>query len=736
MSKIIKSRKILMKKIKKFMKITFLASLALFFLGICSGVIFYHTITYGISLDNQKLNETKTANSLVILDGVGNTLTKPSESFISITKLSSDTKNAFICAEDKRFYFHGGIDIIRMGKALISNIKTRSFSQGASTISQQLIKNTQLSSEKTLTRKLKEIKLTSILEKEYSKDEILEMYLNNIYFGNGCYGIESAAKHYFSKSASELSLSESAALAATINAPSYYDLEDKPENVKTRRNLILDLMQNNGKINEIECKKAKNEEILLNLQNLSSNTFLFDEIINEACSALNTTPNNLVNKKIKIYTNLNLDLISKSKSAIKNNYSNLESNPDIATIVIDNKTNNIISITGNKNIFSSKKQPGSAIKPILVYAPAIENNNISPATKILDEPINISGYSPTNSNGKFHGYVSVRESIKNSYNVPAVKILNELGISNAQNFAKKLGIEFSNADNNLAIALGGFTEGITLKSLADAYTAFANGGNFSTSSYISKITQNDKIIYTNSVKKNQVMKDSTAYLITDMLKDASKTGTAKRLKDFSFEIASKTGTVGSSSSTKNKEAFNISYTSKHTILTYFGGTIMPEIINGSTYPTMLAKDILTELYKNNNPLNFTIPTSVKQINLNKKDYQNNIITTETQIENIITENFAVDNIPKNNTLSFDMNIYNFANKKPIIEFETSKEFSYEIIRKQKEKEEILSSSYSNNLIKFEDQTASSDEIYEYFIRFKNLESSEINESNHITLKSF
>lgn len=725
-----------MKKIKKFMKITFLASLIICVLGICGGVIFYHSTTYGLSLNTQKLNETKTANSLIILDSIGNALTRSDESFIPITKLSSNTKNAFICAEDKRFYTHGGIDFIRMGKALISNIKSKSFSQGASTISQQLIKNTQLSSEKTLKRKLKEIKLTTMLEKEYSKDEILEMYLNNIYFGNGCYGIESAAKHYFSKSAANLTLSESASLAATINAPSFYDLEDKPENVKERRNLILNLMQNNGKISEIECKNAQNEEILLNLQNLSNNTFLFDEIINEACNILNTTPNNLINKDIKIHTKLNLDLISKTKSIIKNNYSNLESNPNIASIVIDNKTKNIISITGSKSIFSSKKQPGSAIKPILVFAPAIENNLISPATKILDEPVNISGYSPNNSNGKFHGYVSVRESLKNSYNIPAVKILNELGISNAQNFAKKLGIEFSDSDNNLAIALGGFTEGITLKSLADAYVTFANNGYFLTSSYITKITQHGKIIYQNLSSPIRVMKESTAYLITDILKETSKTGTAKRLKDFNFEIASKTGTVGCNDSAKNKESFNISYTTNHTILTYFGGTSMPETINGSTYPTMLAKDIISELYKNTKPQNFSTPNSIKQIKLNKEAYENNILKSDSETENFVIENFAADNLPKNNFLPFSMNIYNFENKKPLIEFETNKNFSYEIIRKQKEKEEIISSSISENIITFEDSSAISNEIYEYFIRFKNLTNNITTESNHITLKSF
>ena len=724
-----------MKKFNKFLKAIILTSFILFAIAISGGVIFYHSITHSLSLDHEKFNQTKAVN-FSILDENGQTISNNKINYIKITKLSSDTKNAFICAEDKRFYTHSGLDYIRMGKAILSNIKSKSFSQGASTISKQLIKNTQLTNEKTLTRKLKEIKLTKELENNYSKDEILEFYLNNIYFGNGCYGIENAAWHYFSKSATNLSLSESATLAATINAPSFYDPENNLENVTKRRNLILNLMQKENKIDEIQCKNAQNEEILLKIQNLKTNTFLANEVIKEACEILNSTPNNIANKNIKIYTKLNLNTISSIKNLQEKNYSNLPSRPNIATIIIDNKTNQIISLTGEKDAIYSKKQPGSTIKPILVYAPAIENNLISPATKILDEPINFSGYSPHNSNGKYHGYVSVRESLKNSYNIPAVKTLNELGISKAQDFAKNLGIEFHKNDNNLAIALGGFTDGITLKSLADAYVTFANNGVFAKSQFISKITQDNKTIYTHNPIKKEVMKDSTAYLITNMLLDTSKTGTAKRLKDFEYEVASKTGTVGGQNSSINKESFNICYTTNHTILTYFGGTSMSEQINGSTYPTMFAKDILCEIYKTKKPQNFSIPKSTTKIFLDKNAYENNILTKTTDKNSNIVEIFASDNIPKNSiTPSFELKAYNFENKKPILEFETNQNYKYEIIRKKKNEEEIISSSSNDNFVKFEDLTAKSSQIYEYYIKFYNQENL-LFESNHITLKSF
>ncbi len=726
-----------MKKFRKFLKFSLISLCIIFAATLCGGVIFYHVQTRGLALDETKLEASRAAGQIQIFDANGNSITKLSQSFVPITKLSQTTKDAFITAEDKRFYRHGGIDLIRMAKATLHNLTKFEFSQGASTISQQLIKNTQLSSEKTISRKLKEIKLTFELEKNYSKDQILEMYLNNIYFGNGCYGIESASKHYFSKPASNLSLAEAAALAASINAPSVYDLEDHPKKVKTRRNLILDLLQKSSKISEKQCQNAKSEEILLNLQSLSGNNFLFNEVLNEAVSILKTNPNNLANQNIKIYTNLDLDLASSINANVKNNYSNLDAHPQVASIVIDNNTKNIISITGNKNAFIAKKQPGSAIKPILVFAPAIEKNIISPATKILDEPINISGYSPKNSGGNFHGFVSCKEALANSLNIPAVKILNEVGIKDAQNFAKKLGIEFSEGDNNLAIALGGFTDGITLKSLADSYVALASSGNFSPSSLISKITKNNQTIYEHSPEKNQVMQDSTAFLVTDMLLETSKTGTAKRLKDFNFDIAAKTGTVGIANSTKNHEAFCVCYTTRHTILTYVGGTAMPESINGATHPTMLAKDILKQLYNQNTPSDFKAPKSVQKISIKKDDYDQNKIIAAPASDETFFAYFASSNLPQTAAEKFKLTVFNFENEKPILEFETNKNFIYEIIRAQEKNEEIISSSISNSPVSFKDETAKSGEIYDYFIRFKNITNKEVVfQTDKTTLKAF
>lgn len=730
-----------MKKLKKTLKITALSLACIISLGIVAAMGFYFVTTKSIALNSEKLEASKLASSFKIVDINGTPIKPSTENYISIKKLSSNTKNAFISAEDKRFYTHNGLDYIRIGGALVSNIKSRSFSQGASTISQQLIKNTHLSSEKTIARKLKEIKLTKELESQYSKDQILEFYLNNIYFGNGAYGIENASIHYFGKSASNLTLAEAALLAGTINAPSFYDIENKQDNAIKRRNLILDLMQKYGKISAEELATAKNEPITLNITKVSNNNYLFDEAIKEASKITNLTETMLKNSNLKIYTEVDLSLTKFIESTIKNNYSKVEGNPKIACFIIDNKTSQIVAMAGSKQLLSSNISPGSATKPLLVFAPAIENNLISPATKILDEPINISGYAPSNADGKFHGYVSVREALSKSYNIPAVKILQELGVNNAIEFAKKVGINLTDSDNNLSIALGSITDGISLKSLADAYSSFANSGEFLGSSIISKITQNGKTIYQKRSNKNRAMTDSTAYLITDMLLSTSSAGTAKRLKTLPFQIASKTGTVGMSNSTKNLYAINVSYTTNHTAICCFSGNNLPESVNGGTYPTMLAKDIFEHLYKTQKPQNFSIPSSVKTKSISKENYKNNIISTTDNPTDSITEIFSKTNLPSQDTSTLDLKleVFNFKNKKPILCLFTSPNYTYKFIRKEKDKEVILvnlDNVENANFTKFEDKTAKNNEIYEYFAEICEKSTNKIFLTNAIKLKTF
>ena len=704
-----------MKKIRKISKIIFISLAIVFSLTIISAVSFYHVSTHGITLDKEKLSNVAN-KTFKIYDKFQEEINLKNKATVDINELSANTKNAFISAEDKRFYSHNGVDFIRVGGALLSNLKSKSFSEGASTISQQLIKNTLLSNEKTIKRKLKEVKLARALEKNYSKDKILEMYLNNIYFGNGNYGIENASIYYFGKSAKNLTTAESALLAGTINAPNIYNIQNNTEKAIERRNLILNLMKSQNKISNEEYEKSINESVNLNITKVPNNNYMFNEILEEACNILNITENELNYKDIEIFTNYDSTL-SNNISELVNKYKNL-SDYNVASIVIDNETNTIIAVYGNSKTLSSKKQPGSTIKPILVYAPALEENLITPNTKILDEEININGYSPANADNKFHGFVTVRECLKNSYNIPSVKLLNELGVETGKNFASKLDINFSENDNHLALSLGGFSSGTTLKQLADAYSTFANSGYFSTSKYITKIKLNDKIIYRKNNSKNKVMKESTANQITDMLIDTSKSGTAKKLKNFNYQIASKTGTVGKSNSTNNTDAYSISYTSNHTVITYIGDENLPKNISGSSYPTEINEEIFKKLYSSKKPKNFEISKNSNQ------EILNNLKTTSVSKIELSTKNLTA---------------LNLENRKPILMFFASKNNTYNIIRKHKNKEEIISS--LNNLkndkyIKFEDISAKSNEIYEYFIEICEKSTTKKYYSNSIKLKSF
>lgn len=722
-----------MKKARKIIKILFIIIVIFVSITLIGSITYYNVITHGISLNTDKLKLENLTQNVLVFDSNYNEIKPSSNSYINLSKLSLHTKNAFLSAEDKRFYKHNGLDYIRIGGAIASNIKSHSFSQGASTISQQLVKNTQLSNEKTINRKLKEIKLTKELEKNYTKDEILELYLNNIYFGNGCYGIENASKHYFSKSASKLTLAESAILAGSINAPSVYDIEKNYEKSTSRRNLILDLMKKYNKITDSELIQAKNEKLKLKISDISGNSSLFNNIISEASKILKISENKLNNSGYKIYTSIDKNLLNFTSSTL--NGFNL--NAEKATIIIDNKTHLIKVFNGKNKILDNLWQPGSLIKPIMVYAPAIEKGLISPATKILDSKINISGYSPENADKKYHGYVSAKTALANSYNIPAVKLLNELGIESAKSFANNLGIEFEKSDNHLALALGGFEKGIKPITLCDAYSAFANNGNFQNSSYIEKITKNGKTIYEKQNNEKNVMSDSTAFLINNMLSECVKSGTAKRLNDLNIPLASKTGTVGKANSTKNHLAYNICYTPEHTILTMIVADTLAENVNGATYPTLINKEILTRLYLNKKPSSFAVPANIKKIKLDKTDYEHNKLTP-TVSNDSIEEYFSDKNFPKTEEPKFIISAINTKNHKPIICFTINKNTDFSIIRTQKEKEETIFSSLNNSdeIIKFCDKTAKNNQIYTYKVKFCDKFKNEEFYSNEIKLKTF
>lgn len=674
---------------------------------------------------------------------------------LDISTLPSHVKNAFIAVEDKRFYSHSGVDYKRMAGALLKNIKSRKFSEGASTITQQLIKNTHLSREKTVTRKMKEIKLAIKAEKVFSKDKILEEYLNTIYFGNGAYGIENASELYFSKPAKDLSIAESATLAGVINAPRIYDPISSQERCKERRNLVLKLMQNQNYISFEEYEKNAKKPISIVKNDIKTLKYAKKCIIQETCDALNVTENQLKNMHINIKCSIDFSLQKDIDNLLLNESVHVigenQSPASIGVFVVDNKTKNVVAVAGFGGMnFSSKRQPGSLIKPILVYAPALEKGQISPETILKDEPICIDGYSPSNASKTFMGNVSARVALEKSLNIPAVKVLSNIGVPYAKNFASNIGIQFDEKDTNLALALGGMTNGVTLKQLADAYSTFATNGEFCKSSFVSEIVSDTgKVLYSAQKNKTRSMKTSTAFLISDMLKGTVKNGTARRLSGFNFDLSAKTGTVGVPSSHLNTDAYTACFTTDHTIICYYGANSksgkLPSCVNGASYPANLTKEVLKILYQDSSPQSFIVPDDVVSADIDTRTLSSGKVTLanpSTQSRYKRTAYFDKNNLPPYSTeldafvptLQVEME----QNQKPTLLFDAKDGFTFTLIRSQGQKQQIVYEVVGDGKkIDFTDQSAMQNEIYEYQLyAVSNTIPLPKTKSNTIKLKSF
>lgn len=732
---------------KKAVKIGIIITLILFILGSLFFIIFINDIM-GISsvkFDKEKLIAVNQEIVVYNDDNVELKNTISNKSIVKIEDVPNHVVNAFISIEDKDFFKHNGLNYKRIAKAMFNNLKSFSFKEGASTISQQLIKNTHLTNEKTIKRKVKEMLLTKKLEKEFSKKDILETYLNVIYFGENSYGIERAALTYFGKETKDLTLWEGATLAGIIKSPYTYSPVYNPENCLKRRNLVLSEMLRDKKISQAQYDEAVNMplEIVDRKQEQGVNNLYVKACINEAEQILNLSEKDIMLSGIKIYSYLD-DEVQKQLYDIANNENNYHTNSygntnDSLLIMIDNETYAVLGYAGKSDydLTNFVRQPGSTIKPILVYAPALEKGLVSPDTLILDEEINYGGYSPKNVGGKYYGYVSVKESICDSLNVPAVKTLDYVGIENAKQFAKKAGIKFDENDNGLALALGGFTNGVTLKELTNSFLPFVNDGNFSKANFVRKIVDvNGKTLYEHKPKEEKIMGEDTAYLMTSMLKEACKTGTSMKLKNLDFDVAGKTGTVAITGTNNNTDAYSVAYTTKHTMGVWIGNYsnttkyVLEGKNNGGTYATNMIKMCFEELYANNKPENFKQPNSVKEVEIDLKEYENNHVIKlassncpdRYKIKTLVSKRFE----PKETSELFEnLSVENFdvkiENGKVLVCFDAEDYLKYEIMRVENGKTKSLKK-YSNKKGKIEyyDFNIKENSTYNYYIKISTI----------------
>lgn len=500
--------------------------------------------------------------------------------WIDSSKIPQIMKDAVVAIEDERFYKHHGVDIKRTlgatGKWVLAKIGIGTSNYGGSTITQQVIKNITNETENTPSRKIKEMMRAIALEKQLSKDEILTMYLNIVYFANGCNGVEAAANTYFNKSASELTLAEAASIAGITQFPSQYDPFVHPENNIEKRNVVLKKMLDLGYISEAEYSQASSSDLVVSNAHKENQgritSYFVDQVVNDVINDLmeqkgysaDFATQQVYNGGLKIYSTLNPDIqdILEDTFTDTSNFPYTGKGAQSAMVIIDPYTGKIRGLVGGlgektdirgwNRATQSKRQPGSAIKPLSVYAPGIDTGKITEVTNVTDEEITIGNdnWKPKNSYNDFYGDMTVKEAVARSSNIPAVKVLDMVGLSTSFGYLQnKFHIStLEEKDKNYSsLALGGLTQGVTVKDMAAAYATFVNSGKYiEPYTYTQVLDSTGQVILQNTPNATQAISAASAYITADLLYGVvnSSVGTGRSAKlDCGISTYGKTGTT-------------------------------------------------------------------------------------------------------------------------------------------------------------------------------------------------
>lgn len=530
--------------------------------------------------------------------------------YLNIDEIPKYASKAIIAIEDKNFLNHNGFDIKGIARAVLKLVKNKGeITQGGSTITQQLARNIFLTHERSYERKVKEIFIAMELEKKYSKRQILEFYLNNIYFANGYYGIEAAAKGYFSKSSKDLSLSQLAFLCSIPNGPNLYNPITNKENTLKRRDRILDEMQEMEYITLAECNQAKNEQIKLKpkkKRNISQiETYINTSAVKALMSARGFTfkyyfdndkekdeynklyedfydscHHLLFNSGYKIYTSIDKNKMKELHRAIDSNLSGYTAKSkngiyllQAAGTCIDNKTGLVVATVGGRSqdfdvynldrSFQSYRQPGSSIKPLIVYTPAFMQG-YNPSSKVIDKK---EKDGPQNATMTYRGQTTIRVAVEQSLNTVAWKLFEEITPTRGIEFLKKMNFaKISKNDYYLPTSLGGMTYGTNTLEMASAYATLANDGIFRNPSCIKSIKNaEDEYVYKYNPEKISVYSKNSSRMMTDVLKGVLKTGTAYNFGLSNMDSAGKTGTTNN-----NRDLWMCGYTPYYSTAIWMG----------------------------------------------------------------------------------------------------------------------------------------------------------------------
>ena len=560
--------------------------------------------------------------------------------YVKNSKIPQQLKNAVVSVEDRRFYNDKlGIDPIRIVGSMLTNAKSNSIAAGGSTITQQLVKLTAFStdaSQRTLKRKSQEAWLAMKVQREFSKDQILEFYINKVYMNYGNYGMGTAANYYYNKSLKQLDLAQTALLAGMPNAPTIYDPYVYPEKAKYRRDIVLKTMLENDKISKSQYDQATHESIKKGLVKHKKNTEskirqIDDPYIKEVITEVKNKGFDPYNDNLKITVNIDQDAQNELyRLANDGSVPFTNDKMQIGATVVDTNNGHVVAILGGRHLPSVQlgldravqtgRSTGSSIKPVLDYAPAIQYLNWSTA-KILDDSkyvypgTNIQLYDWDN---KYEGAMTMRYALEQSRNVPAVKALREVGVPRASKFAKRMGVNVPE-DSGLSVAIGANASSLQM---AGAYSAFASEGIYHKPQFVSKIETPDGLTRNYDSSGVRVMKKSTAYMITDMLKGVIKSGSGTYAKIPDLYQAGKTGTVKYSDedlakypsyNSTPKDSWFVGYTRSYSIGIWTGydnlkdGTISGV---GQQSAQLMYKNMMSYLMKDKPNTNWKKPDSV------------------------------------------------------------------------------------------------------------------------------
>jgi len=580
---------------------------------------------------------------------------------VDLEDVPENVRNAFLAIEDPRFYQHHGISLRGIARAAWSDLSSGSIKEGGSTITQQLVKISFLTPERTIKRKIQEIILAFQVERHYTKDEILEMYLNNIYLGEGAYGIQAAAQTYFGKDIKQVkSLEEAALLGGLPQAPSAYSPYRDPQAALARRNTVLDSMAKYNFISESEAEKAKAKELKVETREPAGRQYPYPYFIDYVTDKLieKYGETEVFKGGLKVYTSLDpkIQQIAEAAMARKTNFpsSRTDANnmlqPQGAVVLLDPHTGYIKALVGGREHTQQRqwnratqttRQPGSAFKPIAAYGPAIEYKGLGPASVVDDIPVKYGSYEPRNFDGKYRGLITLRTALTHSVNVVAVRLLMDtVGINEAIRFASGLGIKLDPQVHGASMALGGLHNGVTPLQMASAYGAFANQGVYIEPTAIIRVEKSDGVILEQPVpKQRQAMKATTAYLITDMLKSVMQSGTGTGAQ-IGRPAAGKTGTTDD-----GKDIWFVGYTPELVASVWIGydkPTAMPQAF-GSTYPAWIWQEIMSKALSGVPVKDFSRPDGLVTATVDSKSGL--LPGPNTPSDSLVTDLFVEGTVP-------------------------------------------------------------------------------------------